>query len=193
MTTETKFKLKNNDIRSYGFAGKLCIAGSGNPTPPEAAKQIVDGAPFRLPPLFEMTEAEMFKSFEGVIEAMKTSTRGGRSAIEVFIDGVTTPLTVENIKEWAADYRGRLQMPEPKNHMERTREKERAMNRPEDAIERIQRTAKEEERSALVRAVAETVLEVMDRREKAAAPPAAPRSRNDEKPEDLQGRARPRT
>jgi len=187
------FKIRNNDTRSYGIAGRLCVAGSGCPTPPEAAKQIIDGQPFRLPPLFELTEDEMFKSYRGIIAVMKAHTRMGTPAIEVFVEGVPTPLAPKDIEGWLADHRSKKGLPEPRTTAQHTAEAERAMARPEDPIEVQQRLAKEQERNDLVKAVAATVAEILRPHVAQAAPDAAPRGRNDEKPETEQaGRARPR-
>lgn len=203
MSGDVKFRLKNNTERSIGLAGRLCIAGSGNPTPPEAQKQIIDGQPFRLPPAFEMTEAEMFKSFRGVLPHMKQLTRGGRAEIEVFIDGVPHPLEVKDIEGWADDYRGRHNLPRPQSSDDHAREAEKAMNRREDPIERQRRLEKEQERTDLVKSVTAAVLAVLKPElsqapTPEAAPPAPPaRGRNDEAPELAPApppqRARPRT
>lgn len=192
---KTVFFLKNHDTRSYGFAGRLCIAGSGNPTPVEAAKQIVNGVPFRLPPLFEMSEAEMFRSFRGVMKTMAVPTRLGFPAVEVFVDGVTTPLSAKDLDGWAADYRARNGFEQPATSDEHIREVERAMNRREDPIERQLRLAKKEERDSLVKSVAEIVMQVMKPAQAPTAPMAPVQGRNDEKPEDAPPapqRARPR-
>jgi hypothetical protein len=193
------FKLKNNDVRSFGFAGNLCVAGSGNVTPPDAAKQVVNGHPFRLPPLFELTEDEMFKSFRGVFAAMTTHTREGRPSIEVFVEGVATPLTVKDIEGWADDYRAQRGLARPKSRTEHAKEVEKAMARQEDPIELQRRLDKEEERTTLVRTVTEAVLAVLRPQAPSPAPlpaPTVPRGKNDEKPEETPApvpqRTRPR-
>jgi hypothetical protein len=198
-----KFKLKNNDIRSYGFAGKTCIAGSGCPTPPEAAKQVIDGHPFSLPPLFELNEGEMFKSYRGVIAAMQEVVRtSGKPTIEVFVDGVATPLTVEQIKDWAAEHRKEKGWPEPTTREQHAREMERAMDRPEDPLERQVRLEREASEARLARTVANAMMEAFKRGGGALpTPPSEPgQGRNDELDETVtvppdgkpQGRARPR-
>ncbi len=184
---EAIFRLKNNTLRSFGFANRLCIAGSGNPTPPEAAKQLTpDGIPFRLPPMFEMSETEMFRSFRGVQHAMNEYGSHGKAAIEVFVDGVRTPLTVAELDEWAADYRTRHNLREPKNRQDHHAEIEKAMNRPEDIFERQARLEKDQDRKDLVTLVAATVVEIL--KANGLTPPTATST----PPAQPQGRARPR-
>lgn len=202
----TIFRLKNNDVRSFGFSGRLCVAGSGNRTPPEAARVVINGEPFRLPPLFEMNEEEMFRSFRGVLAGMATATKMNTPAIEVFVEGVATPLTAQDIESWVAEYRDRHGLSQPKNRGEVAQEIERAMNRAEDPIERQRRLSKAEEQTALIKTVTAAVLAVLRPAPEPApaAPVAAPRGRNDEAPEETppaapdapavpQGRARPRS
>lgn len=143
----TTFRLKNNDLRGYQFAGRLCIAGTGNPTPPEAMKMNR-----MLPAAFFMTEEEMFRSYRGITSAMRTRTREGNQAIQVFLEG-NIEMTAEDLEAFAKDIRKRNNWAEPKTRAEITAEVERAMNRPDDPVELAAKRAKTEEGERLATAV----------------------------------------
>jgi len=171
------FKLKNNAVRSYGFAGRICEAGAGCTTPEEVAKAVS----FRFKPVFEMSEEDMFKSWRGVIAAMKTRNPDGTHAIEVLIDGGPKEgLTPEDLKHWADEHREKLGWAKPTSLVEHGAELERVMDRPEDPLEVGVRNRQDERDKRLVEMVMKAV-----RGTPAPEPaPPPPRGRNDEKPEE---------
>lgn len=152
---ETKFRLRNNSLRSYGIAGKLCVAGCGNPTPPEAAKH-----GFAHQPMMELSAAEMFKSYRGIVAVMKQPTGTGKAAVEVLVDGVRDPLTPADLESWAAEYRTGLGWKTPATKADHAEEVERAMNRPEDPLEATVRREAEKRDAKLV----ETIVAVLEAR-----------------------------
>lgn len=158
--SKTVFKLRNNAVRSFGFAQKVCVAGAGCPTPPAAAKQ-----GFEFTPLFALTETEMFQSFRGVLAAMAEHTAQGKPAIEVFVSGVKEPISITDLTNWADEHRKAKKWSAPKTVREHGAEVERAMNRPEDPLEVNMRQASEQRDARLI----ETVLKAI-RADREAAP-----------------------
>lgn len=161
--TPPVFNLKNNDIRSFGFAGRLCVAGTGNPTPPEAR-----AAGVNFPARFELTEDEMFRSYRGVTAAMKQRTRLNLQVIEVSLPGVDN-LSVSDLEGWAQEHRKNKGWKEPVSHEDHGKEIERAANRPEDPIEIAQRNREDERDQRMMK----TLLAVMDERDARKAKEAA--------------------
>lgn len=166
------FNLVNNSVRSYGFAGRLCVAGAGCPTPPKAAE-----TGFKLDPRFPMSESEMFKSFRGVLDTMKTVTPQGVPAIQVFIDGVKDPLSEQDLLAWAEEQRKERGWASPGTRQDHAVEVERAMDRPEDPLETLAKQGQDERDARLVRLV---ISALRAERDAAAPPPPAPAKKNND-------------
>jgi hypothetical protein len=112
----------------------------------------------------------------------------GKPVLEVFVDGVATPLTVQQIKDWASEYRAVKGWPEPTTREQHAREVERAMDRPEDPLERQVRLEREASEARLARTVANAMIEAFKAQQlgPVSAPTSEPvRGRNDEKPESF--------
>ena len=92
-----------------------------------------------MPALYPLTEMQMFRSHRGVIAAMKMRCPNGEMAIDVLPDGVEPAMTVAQLESAMDEYRVSKGYAKPTKPEEHVAEIEKAMNRPEDPIERVQR------------------------------------------------------
>lgn len=146
------YKIRNNNVRDLGFAGKICRAGAGCVTPEVLAKT---GRSFE--PLFTLTTKEMFKSYRGVVPAMDNRLPNGNMEIDVLADGVEPKLTSEALRAAMDEYRATLGSKKPTNRDELVAELEIAMERPEDPMERHHRIREERQTSTMLKMVVEVM------------------------------------
>lgn len=151
----TVYKLRNNSMHPHAFAAGLCVSGAGCPPNPEW-QQVMQATGKGMPPLYEMSELQMFRSHRGVLAAMKVRTLRGQPEIEVLADGIGEPLTEKQLNAAMDEYREKHGHPKPDTKEAHVAEMERSMNRPEDPIEKAQRLEREKRDERLFEMVAKS-------------------------------------
>lgn len=152
----TTYKLRNNSVRGIGLCGRVCQPFAGVMPP----KQFVPlGTTQQLFPFFTMTEEEMFRGYRGVVPHMTARVMyngiSGEMELDVLADGVEPKLTVDALKRAMDEYRDKHGHKKPERPEDVTAELERAMNRPEDPVEKSARVERERRDHSMVKAMQE--------------------------------------
>lgn len=159
MGESTKVCIKNNSLRNHGFAGRLCLAGTGCPTPEDAAKMGL-----KLPEKFELDEAEFFRSHRGILATMAMRLPNGGDEIEVLVNG--EKLSKEDILGFVREYRKRHNLPEPttpdEHHAELVAVSPKFRDMAQEAHDRVERERAQANTQMIVDVVTRSMEKMVD-------------------------------